>query len=63
MLHEWNPKFEFLHEIFENFKPKSWKYHLIWHVIVHPSAKIEVIWTMISVFVFEGDNAKCMKVS
>ena len=24
MLHKWNPKFEFLHEFFENFKP-NWQ--------------------------------------
>ena len=48
MLHKLNPKFEFSHDFFENYKP-------IWQgivqtsfsdVIVHPCAKFEVIWKM-----------------
>ena len=43
--HKWNPKFEFLHAFFEIFKP-NWqgivKLTIIWHVTVHPCAKL--IW-------------------
>ena len=50
MLHKLNPKFEFLHDFFENYKP-NWQGMVqtsfrMW-LCMHPCAKFEVIWTML----------------
>ena len=47
MLHEWNPKFEFLHDFFLKMSKqigRASRENIIWHVSVHPFAKFEMIW-------------------
>lgn len=49
-LTKWDPKYEFLHEFFDNFKPNMQGMHgasIIRHVTMHPCAKFEAIWTML----------------
>ena len=44
MLHEWNPKFEFLHDFFLKMSKqigRASRENIIWHVSVHPFAKFE----------------------
>ena len=52
LLHEWSRKFEFLNELFWNFKPKKWQgsmklKHRLTCDYCAPCAKFEVIWTMV----------------